>query len=411
MRREYAALGTDYMNENAIKVKMLGEFSISSADGTCAISDQNNRSKKVLTLLEYLIAFRTREISQNELIELLWPDDDSDEPANTLKTLLHRARSALDELGKGMGKQAIICRRGTYAWNNACETIVDAEEFERHCHKAASSEGTEKLLHLLEAIKLYRGDFLPKTATELWAVPIVTYYHSMYLNSVHEAVELLTHQARFDEIIEICQQAVAIDPFDEQLHLSMIQTLMANGMQQQAMNHYSQVTELYLNKFGINPSPELTALYKEIVKAHKSTEMNLNIIRDELKESEILRGAFFCEYEFFKDIYRLQARAVVRSGGVVQIALMTVMDSGGHRLNQKQMAVTMGRLQDVIKASLRNSDVFCRFSVSQYLIMLPSASLEDSEMVLQRVSGNFRREYPHMNVLLHYTSLPMEPMI
>ena len=116
------------MEKSAIKVNMLGEFTISNAAGTVAISDQNNRSKKVLTLLEYLIAFRTREISQAELIELLWPDDTSEEPVNTLKTLLHRARSAMDDMEPGMGKTAILCGRGTYAWNNALTTTVDAED-------------------------------------------------------------------------------------------------------------------------------------------------------------------------------------------------------------------------------------------------------------------------------------------
>lgn len=399
------------MNDDVIQINMLGEFSIRNSAGDCAISDQTNRSRKVLTLLEYMVAFRTREISQSELIELLWPDDDSDEPANTLKTLLHRARAALDELGEGCGKRVILCRRSAYAWNNDVRTQVDAEEFERRCRAAAAEEGEPKLADLLTAVRLYKGDFLPKSGAELWCVPIATYYHSMYLNAVHETVSLLTEAARFEEIIEICQQAIAIDPFDEQLHLAMIQTLMSAGLQQRAMEHYNQVTELYLNKFGINPSPELTALYKDIVKASKSTEMNLNIIREELRESESETGAFFCEYEFFKDIYRLEARSVVRSGGVVQIALLTVMDAAGHRLNTKQMALAMSRLQEVVRTSLRNSDIFSRFSVSQYLIMLPSASLEDSERVLQRVSGNFRRQYPHMNVILHYSSLPMEPRL
>lgn len=397
------------MRNDLIQVNMLGEFSITNAAGDCAISDRNNRSKKVLTLLEYLVTFRGREISQAELIELLWPDGDSDEPANTLKTLLHRARTALDELGRGTGKLMILCRRGAYAWNNDRATAVDSEEFEKCCHTAESEEGPEKLRLLLNATGLYKGDFLPKSASELWAVPLVTYYHTLYLNAVHEAVALLTDAARFDEVIALCRKAIAIDPFDEQLHLSLIQTLMANGMQQQAMAHYTQVTELYLNKFGINPSPELTALYKEIVKTSKSTEMNLSIIREELRESEGAAGAFYCEYEFFKDIYRLQARAAVRSGGVVQIALLTAMDAAGHRLSQKQMTLTMQRLKDVVACSLRSSDVFSRFSVSQFLILLPSARLEDSEMVLHRISGNFRREYPHMNVLLHYSALPMEP--
>jgi DNA-binding SARP family transcriptional activator len=328
---------------------------------------------------------------------------------NTLKTLLHRTRSALDEISGGRGKDIIICRRGTYAWNNAYETVVDAEEFEKRCHLAAAAAESEKLGHLLAAIAVYKGDFLPKTATELLAVPIATYYHNLYLNAVHEALDILNAEAQFDTIIEICQQAVAIDPFDEKLHLAMIQTLMANGMQQRAVSHYTKVTELYLNKFGINPSPELTALYKEIVKTSNNTEMNLNIIRDELREKNDEPGAFFCEYEFFKDIYRIQARTAARSGIVVQIALMTVIDAAGHRLNQKQMTTSMARLNDVIAASLRNSDIFCRFSVSQYLIMLPSANLEDSEMVLHRISSNFRKDYPHVKILLHYTSLPMEP--
>ncbi len=399
------------MEKKVIKVKMLGEFSISDGTGVSMISDKNNRSKKVLTLLEYLVTFRDREIPQNELIELLWPDDDADESANTLKTLLHRTRAALDDVSGGMGKEIIICRRGAYAWNNEYETIVDTEEFEKRCRLAVSARGEEKLAHLLESIALYKGGFLPKTAAEIWAVPISAYYHNLYLNAVHEAVGLLNADAQFDAIIEICQQAVSIDPFDEELHLSMIQALLANGMQQQAINHYTKVTELYFDKFGINPSPELTKLYKDIVKVSNNTEMNLNIIREELRESEGETHAFFCEYEFFKDIYRLQARAVVRSGGVVQIALMTVMDTAGYKLSQKQMALTMGRLNEVVSYSLRSSDIYCRFSVSQYLIMLPSANLEDSEKVMHRISSNFRKAFPHMKALLHYTSLPMEPKL
>lgn len=397
--------------EDKIFVNMFGEFAIGRSLGDRTVSDRNNRSKKVLLLLEYLITFRTREISQNELIELLWPNDDSDEPANTLKTLLHRARCVLDEMGEGMGKKAIICRRGTYAWNNSFETVVDAEEFERCCRKAGTSGGEEKLQNLIKAVGLFKGDFLPKTSTELWAVPIATYYHSMFLNATHELIGILSEASRFDDVIKVCQHAITIDPFDERLHLHMIRALISNGMQKQAMSHYTQVTELYLNKFGINPSPELTALYKDIIKSDNSTEMNINIIRDELSESERAAGAFFCEYEFFKDIYRLQARAAVRSGSVVQIALLTVMDTPGHRLNQKQMTVTMSRLKEVICSSLRNSDIFCRFSVNQYLVMLPAARLEDCEKVFQRISDNFRNIYPHMNASFHYSALPMEPRV
>ena len=71
---------------DALKINMLGEFSIScgskTADGSLS------RSKKLWTLLEYLVAFRDREVSQNELIELLWPEGETENPANTLKTII-----------------------------------------------------------------------------------------------------------------------------------------------------------------------------------------------------------------------------------------------------------------------------------------------------------------------------------
>ena len=80
-----------------LKINMLGEFSISYGDETA--DDQSNRSKKLWSLLEYLITFRDREVRQAEIIEFLWPEDRIDDPANTLKTLLHRVRSLVNGLG------------------------------------------------------------------------------------------------------------------------------------------------------------------------------------------------------------------------------------------------------------------------------------------------------------------------
>ena len=83
--------------DNNLKIKMLGEFSISYNDNT--LNDSTSRFKKVWSLLEYLITFREKEISQNELIEVLWEDENLSSPTNNLKTLVHRARNVLDSLG------------------------------------------------------------------------------------------------------------------------------------------------------------------------------------------------------------------------------------------------------------------------------------------------------------------------
>lgn len=392
----------------AIQVKMLGDFSISDGAGHCILSDRNNRSRKVLLLLEYLLACRSRGVPQSELIEVLWPGDSSDKSGNTLKTLLHRARGALEGLDSGDGSDWILCRHGVYTWNSSRETVVDTEEFERLVKLSEHGTGSERLKAMRKALNLYRGDFLARASDEQWVIPRANCYHAMYLNVAHEALKLLEAEGRCDRIVELCRAAVAVEPCDEELHLHMIRALQRLGQPAAAMDHYCQVTELFLDKYGITPSGELTALYKELQSSAHARELNLNVIREELRESERVPGAFFCEYAFFKDIYRLEARAAPRGGGAVQLALLSLEDPES-RLPQKQVALIMQRLRDVIGRSLRSSDVFSRYSVSQYILMLPGARLEDSKRALERIRKGFARTYPHMNAAFRISCLPMEP--
>ncbi len=399
------------MNDtNVLQINMLGEFSLTYGDKT--IDDQSNRSKKLWILLQYLIAFRDREITQNELIEMLWPEGTIDNPANTLKTLLHRVRSVLNELGFTDGKNIILYQHGVYSWNSELSITVDTDQFEQFCRLASATEDeNRKLESLLQAIQLYKGDFLPHCAQEFWVVPINAYYHSQYIKITHEALELLSGRGLFNDVIAICQKALVLDSYDEYLHFAMIRALMATGAQRAALQHYEYVTELFFNQFGVTPSPELTAFYREIVRTSKNLELDLNVIKDDLREHDVQNGASFCEYECFKDIYRLEARAASRTGKAIHIALVTITDSRGEPLMQKPLNTAMNRIKDVISSSLRRGDVFTRYSVAQYLIMLPSTSLENGSRVLSRIVSTVRRQYPKMNAAIHYKLLPLDPVL
>ena len=59
------------MTDNIMTVQMFGGFSISLSG--CILIYQNDRSKKVWTILAYLIALWDREISK-ELVSCFWGD-------------------------------------------------------------------------------------------------------------------------------------------------------------------------------------------------------------------------------------------------------------------------------------------------------------------------------------------------
>ena len=385
---------------------MLGGFSITI--GPNSISDKNNRSKKPWMLLEYLIAFRDRELSQNELIELLWPEDDSDNPAGALKTLMFRVRKLLADLDF-TDHEMIIQRRGTYAWNPDLKCTVDIDVFEELCNQAHDEEldDSERIQCYLDAIDVYKGDFLPKSSLEPWAIPLNTYYHTLYLKIVHEVTDLLAQTGHFNTIVEICQRALQIEAFDEPLHYKLINALYKSGNSHGALEQYNNTMNQFLNQFGITPSDGLKSLYKEITKTSKSVTTDISIIKENLREESRMPGAFFCEYEFFKDIYRLECRAAERSGDSLFLCLFTLSAVNGDVPPLKHLSRAMETLKYALQYSLRRGDVFSRYSVSQYILILPTATYENAEMVMKRAANRFHKEYTRKDIFLSYSAQPL----
>lgn len=394
--------------QRVLEIRMLGEFSIKNGDAD--ISDTINRSKRLRALFSYLIVHSDREVSQDELIEVLWPDEEIENPANTLKTILHRARSTVAALGVENAHAYLSYRRGAYAWTPEEPCFVDVKEFEALCNEAERmSDGAKKAELYEKAVELYKGNFLPKYALDNWVVPLFSFYRTKFTTAVHEAAEYLSSVGRHDRIIPLCQHGIIIDPYEEYFHQSLILAYVATGHQQQALEHYDYVTALFFNKFGVNPSQELTALYREVVKSSKKTESNLRVIIDDLREERVDKGCFYCDYEPFRTIYQLEARAAARSGQVVYVCLVTLSSSQGAQPKSKVLTKTMGKLYNTITSSLRHGDLFTRYSVNQYLVMLPATSFETSERVMKRIADTFRRENAKSPAILTYTLHPVIP--
>ncbi|MEG2350438.1 MAG: BTAD domain-containing putative transcriptional regulator [Hungatella sp.] len=389
-------------NASDIYVNMLGEFSIKI--GSKAVSDRNNQAKKPWILLEYLITFRNRSISQSELIELIWGSDDSTNPGGALKTLMFRSRQLLTPLDYPV-QQLIIQQRGAYSWNPELSTMVDIDLFEAFSNKGLDSDldTSQQITYCLKALQLYKGDFLAKSAWESWVIPISTYYHTLYQKVAHHVIQLLLARKDYIQIVEICQKATRIDPFDENLHYDLILALYRPGKQHAALEHYNYTIDMLYSEFAITPSEHLKSLYKEIRDTARGVTTDLSVIQDSLEEEDPSLGAYCCEYSVFKDIYRLESRAIERSGDSIYLCLLTLTDSDGIMLASNFLNKGMEALGDAICSSLRRGDAYSRYSVSQYMVLLPTATYEDGVLVLKRIIQDFHRLYTRKNILVNYS--------
>lgn len=99
------------MNGPTLQVQMLGQFTLRYGDRT--ISDSDDRSRRVWSLLAYMLYNHGRSFAQEELIHLYWSNGEkSADPGNALKSIFHRIRTALDKLQPGLGRLLIRRKAG-----------------------------------------------------------------------------------------------------------------------------------------------------------------------------------------------------------------------------------------------------------------------------------------------------------
>jgi DNA-binding SARP family transcriptional activator len=393
-----------------MQIQMLGGFQITI--GEITIKDTDNHSQQMWNLLEYLIVFRNQAISPRSLADSLWPGDKSNNPSNALKNLIYRIRTMFAGYGVPFARELIRYHQNTYSWNNSFACEIDIEQFANLCAQAADAGQPDetRIALYLRAFELYRGNFLPNSGYREWAVALVNDYRRLYFSSVYDACALLAANNRFDTIEAVCGKAIEFDPFEECAHQYFIEALVRQGKQSQALAHYNELTELFYRELGVSLSESVRSLYREIVKTVNSVQTDLSVIKEDLCEQQAAQGAFYCAYEIFKCMYRVEARTATRTGQSIFIALLTVTDQNNQVPELPLLGKVMDQLLESVRLSLRKGDVISRFSATQYVLMLPTLTYENGRIVLSRIEKRFKQDFRGKEIKLHTALQPLDPL-
>ena len=388
-----------------LKIQMLGGFSLRL--GKRELQDTDTRSKKVWVLLAYLIIHREQTVTQRTLIDLLWGDEtDPINPENALRITMHRTRTLLEQLSPELGRGMILRRRGGYQWNGGGE--VDSERFEALCCQKAEDPDL-RLRNLMEAISLYRGDYLPRQSGEVWVVSTAAYLHNLFVSAAQEAVELLIQQGRSHEAAGVCRRCIALEPYHEGFCRELMQLLAAAGDRRGAAEVYDRLSKRLFDDFGISPSEETRAVYRAAAYSPEDRVLSIDDVMGNLRESDAPSGALQCDFDYFRILCHALSRTMERSGGAAHVVLLDVISTAEREMPRQTIDRVMGQLSQQIRLSLRRSDVFCQCSVSQFTVLLSRANFENCQMICDRILRNFRRAYPYVPIRIAYQIRPLSP--
>ncbi|MEE1078910.1 MAG: BTAD domain-containing putative transcriptional regulator [Agathobacter sp.] len=392
-----------------ITVNTLGKFQIT--DGEAFVNDDSLRSTMLIKLLIYLLLYRDKTLTTDDISNAIWQDEEIDNPAGALKNLMYRLRK---ELVANFGENDfVLTNRGSYRWNPDVNVVLDIELFEKLINEAKSENIYEQaILKYEQAISLYQGEFMSKIMEMHWIMTLNTYYHSLYLSSVKGLAELYIKLEKYEELEKLCNDALQYENADEQLYCYQIEARMRNGNVSLALESYEKAREIMEKELGIRKTTILNKVYEELLQMSKGqTAYNINDVKEDITE-ENPEGVFFCGYPVFKEIYRLEARKSARSTEQEHLVLLTIEDKGFDRKEVTEFRVkkAMESLEKVINESLRVGDVAAKYSDSQFIILLPTCTEDLAALVANRIVAKFysiHKKYEMIRVKMNIEEVSM----
>ena len=377
------------MNQK-FKVNMLGQFSIAQEGGPIVEPSLKGKPRKLWLLVAYLIVNRERGVTANELIELFFPGSESDNPLATLQNNISRARASLEKYGISDTKALITFKEGLYTWS--APTVTDFETFDRAVtYHECMPEGELSADEGLRIIDLYTGDFLPEAASEKWVMSYNAHYRSEYLNLCAVTAERLVSTTRYDKAVELYTVGYEKNPLDLRFSTALMHTLTLNGKPKEALEIYDRLRKLYGESYGTVPPPALETERNSAEQELYNRKMNTEDFASLLSGLESGKGAFACDSRTFCRIVNLQLREYARSRINGQIVLLHI---GRLWMNAERQAILLKQMENVLNSSLRSGDPFAIIGVKLMAILLPGASEENVQTVVDRIFRRFAEEYP-----------------
>ncbi len=378
------------MEENIIKVQMLGDFSLEFAGEKFAI--ERNSATKVNQLFQILL-YEKKGIPRVDLWDALFDNEYISNPSNSLRALVFRLRKALIKAGLP-DDEFVHISRGVYSFSSRFEIECDAINFEEGVENLSKiSEINARIEKLFGLYEMYQGAFLPMITSSTWCTTINVRLRKKYLACVRELCKLLFDKHEIEKVLEVSSRAIELYPY-EGLQTYKMQALIKLGKHNEAMRLYEETERVLYNELGVSVPKEMKSMLDELGNnftyssdVMENVQKNLETIK---KDEE---GAFYCSFPSFTENYRYVRRVIRRGGQSAWLMLCTITDGKGVGLAaSERLDELSNELYTAINETIRGGDMFTKYSDNQYLLLLLEITKEDCTVVQERIMSSMEKD-------------------
>ncbi len=245
--------------KHSITVECLGGFRV-WVNGE-EVSQERWVSAKARDLLAYLITTRGERIHAERVFEAIWGDKTQTRRA-AFHTALSRLRNALRSGDDS--PRVVLVEVGEY-WLDAARFKIDVDEFDSALANARAARSAAVAAEWYEqAIRLYRGDYLPNQYYE-WVFAERRRLAQAHINALRTLTDFYSDHQQYRRALELNQCALNADPLQEDLHCQAMRLQAALGNRAGLMQQYQEMKRILAAELDVEPLAASHALYQRLL--------------------------------------------------------------------------------------------------------------------------------------------------
>jgi DNA-binding SARP family transcriptional activator len=237
--------------------RILGPLEALDGDVPIRLSGRNQRAVLALLLLRV-----NEAVSTERLVDALW----GEHPPRTATTSL---QNTIAQLRKLLGPNVLHTRPSGYVLELDAAQL-DLTRFEGLLRRARGAEAADRALLLREALELWRGPALADLELETFAQGEIQRLEALRLAALEERIEAELDVRPDAELVAELEALVRQTPLSERLRALLMLALYRTGRQAEALAVYHEARKALVAELGIEPGPELQALYGSILRQERS---------------------------------------------------------------------------------------------------------------------------------------------
>ncbi len=227
-------------------------------------------NSKAIAIFKCLLARRGRRISQDMLMDWLWPKSSPKKARWSLNSAIYALRRSLDEAVSGATtSDSVILERGQYRLSKTLSVSSDVEEFDARYERGRFLERAKKEADAAseyeKAVTLYRGDYLAEDLYEDWTMIERERLTGAYVDILNRLATYHARSGNFQKSIASRYLLLEKDPYHEESYRSLMRCYSRLGLRGRALRQYEMCERRLNHLYSISPAPETRTLHEKLL--------------------------------------------------------------------------------------------------------------------------------------------------